>query len=172
MIPNWFVSLFLTDSGDACIFFPIDAQASGVNCGSMSLSNTFCIGWQGIKIAGLDTFANLYGTPFPSPSPTSQLQTHTLYTGKTRRHVKMSLGRPAAALFPGLTAADTHNYLTASTTSGRIMYRSEHTHAHTHAAHKRAHVFPFPHLLVLVRVSAPLYGSLRGSSVHSPQSFL
>lgn len=42
-------SLFLTDSGDACIFFPIDAQASGVNCGSMSLSNTFCIGWQGIR---------------------------------------------------------------------------------------------------------------------------
>lgn len=81
MIPNWFVSLFLTDSGDACIFFPIDAQASGVNCGSMSLSNTFCIGWQGIKIAGLDTFANLTGTPpphHPPPARSSQLQTHTL----------------------------------------------------------------------------------------------
>lgn len=114
----------------------------------MSLSNTFCIGWQGIKIAGLDTFANLYGAlPLrPSPAPPHQpglhsckLQTHTLQqvfwldAGKTRRHVKRSHGRPATARssVPGLTAAHTHNHLFASTTSGLIRYRSENAHKHT-----------------------------------------
>ena len=52
-VPNRFVHLFLTDSGVACFLFPIEAQASEVNCWSLSLSNTFCIGWQGVRFLNL-----------------------------------------------------------------------------------------------------------------------
>lgn len=146
MIPNWFVSLFLTDSGDACIFFPIDAQASGVNCGSMSLSNTFCIGWQGIKIAGLDTFANLTGSlPPPPPARSSQLQTHTLQVFlfcffcllqlEVSKNTKISHNEPgkAGAKLLGPTTADTHNIWP------YLVHQWTHTHANTHRTDAQGH---------------------------------
>lgn len=79
-------SLFLTDSGDACIFFPIDAQASGVNCGSMSLSNTFCIGWQGIRLLieiHLETSKEPFSPTMSSQAAISQHYSILLKVGKT-----------------------------------------------------------------------------------------